>query len=155
MVWALLAMVGVPLWLCALGLTALVFRNRKLRTRHGDIPVRVRRPGKTRWARGHAVWVSDVLAWRGSPAAWNENIFQVMGATVRGADAEERKALHLLGDDPVIATLTTADGSAFAVAAKAEHRSALLGPFLTGSEPVAAESAVEHQCDSGQPHPDR
>ena len=70
MIWALLALVGVPLWLCALGILALVYRNRGLRKRHGDIAVRVQRTGKSRWTRGHAVWVSDVLAWRGSPAAW-------------------------------------------------------------------------------------
>lgn len=87
-------MVGVPLWLCAVGLAALVFRNRRLRTRHGDIPVRVRHPGKTRWARGHTVWVSDVLSWRQSPAAWHESVFHVVGATVRGADPQERKGLH-------------------------------------------------------------
>ena len=73
MVWAFLAWVGVPLWLCALGIFALVYRNRALRRRHGNIPVRVLRPGKTRWTRGHAVWVKDVFAWRGSPAAWNED----------------------------------------------------------------------------------
>ena len=65
MIWALLAFVGVPLWLCALGIFALVYRNRALRSRHGNIPERVLRPGKTHWIRGHAVWVSDVFAWRG------------------------------------------------------------------------------------------
>jgi hypothetical protein len=49
MIWALLALVGVPLWLCALGILALVYRNRGLRKRHGDITVRVQRtcPGQT------------------------------------------------------------------------------------------------------------
>ncbi|MGZ6057126.1 MAG: hypothetical protein ACXWOV_16330, partial [Isosphaeraceae bacterium] len=51
---------GVPLWLCALGIFVILFNNRKLRKRHGDMPVRVRRTGKERWVRGHAVWVSDV-----------------------------------------------------------------------------------------------
>ena len=36
MIWALLAFVGVPLWLCALGIFALVYRNRALRSRHGN-----------------------------------------------------------------------------------------------------------------------
>ena len=79
MIWAILALLGVPLWLCAAGITIIVFRNRGLRKRHGDIPVRVKRPGKTRWTRGHwtrghGLWVSDVFAWRGSPAAWSEDI---------------------------------------------------------------------------------
>src|SRR5512132_4168566 len=77
MIWAILALLGVPLWLCAIGIFALVFRNRTLRRRHGNLPVRVRRPGKTRWTRGHAIWISDVFAWRGSPAAWSEDLLHV------------------------------------------------------------------------------
>ena len=61
MVWAILALLGVPLWLCAAGIIITVLRNRGLRQRHGDIPVRVKRAGKTRWTRGHAIWVSDVF----------------------------------------------------------------------------------------------
>ena len=44
MIWAILVLVGVPIWLCALGITALVFRARALRKRPGNIPVRVLRP---------------------------------------------------------------------------------------------------------------
>ena len=28
MIWAILALLGVPLWLCAAGITVIVFRNR-------------------------------------------------------------------------------------------------------------------------------
>ena len=131
MIWALLALVGVPLWLCALGILALVYRNRGLRRRHGDIAVRVQRTGKTRWTRGHAVWVSDVFAWRGSPAAWREDLVHVVGASACSATPEERKKLHRLGDGPVVATLTTSQGDVLRVAASAEHRSALSGPFAS------------------------
>ena len=72
MVWAILALLGVPLWVCAAGITVMVLRNRGLRKRPGDIPARAKWPGKTRWTRGHGIWVSDVFAWRGSPAAWSE-----------------------------------------------------------------------------------
>ena len=129
MIWALLALLGVPLWLCALGILALVLRNRGLRKRHGDIPVRVQRPGKTRWTRGHAVWVSDVFAWRGSPAAWREDLVRVVSASADSATPQERKALHRLGEGPVVATLTTDDDDVLRVAASAEHRSAMSGPF--------------------------
>src|SRR6266542_7103772 len=127
MIWAILALLGVPLWLCAIGIFLLLFNNRKLRKREGDIPVRVRRPGKKRWTRGHAIWVSDVFAWRGSPAAWNEDLLQVSGAMLRAADAEERKKLHRLGDDPGVATLVLADGRSLEVAAASGRSSALLG----------------------------
>ena len=129
MIWALLVLLGVPLWLCALGILALVYRNRSLRKRHSDIPVRVQRTGKTRWTRGHAIWVSNVFAWRGSPAAWREDLVRVAGASVRSATPEERKALHRLGDEPVVATLTTGQDEVLHVAASAEHVSALSGPF--------------------------
>ena len=131
MIWVLLALLGVPLWLCALGILALVYRNRSLRKRYGDIPVRVQRPGKTRWTRGHAVWVSDVFAWRGSPAAWREDLVRVVGASARSVTPEERKALHRLGDEPVVATLTTGQDDVLRVAASAGYRSALSGPFAS------------------------
>ena len=88
MIWALLVFLGVPLWLCALGLFTVIYRNRALLQRRGNIPVRVRRSGKTRWARGHAVWISDVFAWRGSPAAWTEGLVQVLTASVAAAEPE-------------------------------------------------------------------
>lgn len=136
MIWAIFAWLGVPLWLCALGILVIVLNNRKLRKRYGDIPVRVRRPGKKRWTRGHAIWVSDVFAWRSSPAAWNEDLLQVTGVALRAPDPEERKKLHRLGDDPAIATLAIVEGGAFEVAAGPDMRSALLGPFPTMTEPA-------------------
>jgi hypothetical protein len=131
MIWAALALLGVPLWLCAAGILALVYRNKSLRERHGDIPVRVLRPGKTRWTRGHAVWVSDVFAWRGSPAAWSEDLLQVTAASIGSLEPAERKKLHRLGEDPAVATLTPDVGEPVRVAVASEHRAALLGPYAT------------------------
>lgn len=132
-IWALLAFVGVPLWLCALGIFALVYRNRGLRKRHGDIPARLLRPGRSRWTRGHAIWVSDVLAWRSSPAAWNEYLEQVVEASVRDASAAEKKALRGLGDEPVVGTMANSDGAVLLVATTRDNASELLGPFAVGS----------------------
>ena len=134
MIWAILAALGVPLWLCAIGIFMLLFNNRRLRKRYGDVPVRVRRPGKKRWTRGHAIWVSDVFAWRGSPAAWNEELLWVSVATPRAAAPEERKKLQRLGDELAIATLAAADGEIVEVAAAPEQASALLGPFARATE---------------------
>jgi hypothetical protein len=133
-IWAVLAAIGVPLWLCAIGIGMLLFNNRRLRKRYGDVPVRVRRPGKKRWTRGHGIWVSDVFAWRGSPAAWSEELLWVRDATARAADPEERKKLHRLGDEPAIATFVAADGETVEVAAAPEQASALLGPFAHPTE---------------------
>ena len=136
MIWAILALLGVPLWLCALGILTVVVQNRQLRKRHGDIPVRVHRPGKKRWARSHAIWVSDVFAWRGSPAAWREDLVQVTHATLRAADAGEQKKLHRLGEDPAVATLTLAGGETLKVASRSEQGTALLGPFTAITQKV-------------------
>ena len=140
MIWAILALLGVPLWLCALGILTVVVQNRKLRTRHGDLPVRVHRPGKKRWSRGHAIWVSDVFGWRGSPAAWREDLVQVTRATLRASDAEEQKKLHRLGENPAVATLTLAGGETLKVASRREQGAALLGPFTTITTATGEES---------------
>ncbi len=129
MIWALLALLGVPLWLCAVGIFALVYRNRSLRMRPGNNPVRVLKPGKSRWTRGHAIWVSDVFAWRGSPAAWSEGLEAIVDATLENPTPEDQKRLHRLGEHPCVARLTTAEGTVMRVAAKADRSRELLGPF--------------------------
>ncbi len=129
MIWAILVFLGVPVWLCALGILTLVFRGRRLRTRHGNVPVRVLRPGHTRWTRGNALWVSDVFAWRGSPAAWAEDLVQVVGGHGRAATPAEARTLRRLAANPVVVELTGADAKTLTVAAADTDRMALLGPF--------------------------
>lgn len=135
MIWIILGLLGVPLWLCALGILALILGNRKLRKRPGNIPVRVQLPGKTRWRRGNAIWVSDVFAFRTSPASWTEALVQVTCAAARPASTEERSKLRRLADDPAIASLEVVGGASLEVAVKPENHAALLGPFST---PVGA-----------------
>lgn len=129
MIWAVLVLLGVPLWLCALGILTLVLRSRRLRARHGNIPVRVRRPGHTRWTRGNALWVSDVFAWRGSPAAWAEDLVQVVGVHRRTATPPEAKTLRRLAAEPVVVELAGSDGETLTVAASDIDLTVLLGPF--------------------------
>jgi len=145
MIWAILIFLGIPLWFCAMGILLLVRNNSSLRKRPGNVPVRVKRPGKSRWVPGHAVWIHDVLAFRASPAAWKELLVWVTGAGVREPTAEEGKKLHRLGDGKVIATLRIVDGGTIEIAARAEDRVALLGPFADRdagpSEHEVADSA--------------
>jgi hypothetical protein len=134
MIWVILAAVGVPLWLCAMGIYAVVFRNRSLRRREGDLPVRFRaQPGK-RWHRGHAIWVHDVLAFRGSPAAWKEKLAWSVVVSTRVATPEETKGLrglHRLGTAPLIARLQAVGGEPYELAVHAEHGAHLLGGHAT------------------------
>jgi len=130
MVWAILLLVGVPLWLCAAAIGVLVLRNRSLRKRAGNVPARLRAaPGK-RWTRGHGLWVHDVWAFRGSPAAWSEKLVWVSDVTIRRATADEAEKLRGLGENPTVAVLAY-DGGTMEVAASAEHRARLIGPFVS------------------------
>jgi hypothetical protein len=128
-IWAILIFLGIPLWFCALGILMLYRNNSSLRKRPGNVPVRVKPPGKTRWIPGHAVWVHDVLAFRASPAAWKELLVWVTGAVARETTTEEAKKLHRLGDDKIVAVLSSAGIGTIEIAARAEHRDALLGPY--------------------------
>jgi hypothetical protein len=114
----------------------LVFRNRALRKRPGNVAARLLRPGKKRWVAGHGIWVNDVFAFRGSPAAWTEVLLPVTAASARSASAGEQKKLHRLGDDSVVAMLEVGSGDGrFDVAARPGDRALLLGPFDPGRAP--------------------
>jgi hypothetical protein len=82
-----------------------------------------------RWRPGHAIWIHDVFVFRGSPAAWDESLLWVTDLDVHEADAEQRQTLRRVGDGPVVATMTIDDGATIEIAARAEHRDRLLGPF--------------------------
>ena len=128
MIWAILASLGVPLWLCAIGILVLVFRNRGLRKRAADIPMRLRLDAKGRWHRGHGLWVHDVLGFRGSPAAWKEALLWAAGGTSRELTAEEAHKFRRL-EQPVAVAFTAADGPAFEAVTTRQHLPLLLGPF--------------------------
>ena len=132
MIWVILAAVGVPLWLCTLAILTLVLRNRALRKRTGNMPVRVLRPGKKRWVRGHGVWIHDVFAFRGSPAAWKEELIWVSEVSLRAPSPEERDGWRQLGDDPVVAVLKPAEAvdDTIEVAVRGQHRDLIGGPFM-------------------------
>ncbi len=141
-IWVLILVVGIPLWLIAVGITTLLIRNRALRNRPGNVPVRLRPPGSKRWHTGHAVWVHDVLAFRGSPALWKEVLVWAAGASSRPATAEEKRTLHRVGDDPVVVTLALQPQGVLQVAARSEHSATLLAPFadrIPAPRPVAVK----------------
>lgn len=80
-----------------------------------------------------------MFAWRGSPAAWTEGLLQVLTVSVAPAEPEERKHLHGLGEDPLIATMTIATMSSeepatLKVAVASRDRDAVRGPFHSTPE---------------------
>jgi len=126
-IWAVLALLGVPLWLCALAIGVTIMRNRSLRKRVGDVPVRARLAGKKRWTRGHGAWVHDVFAFRASPAVWQEHLLWVSSATVVPANATDQKKLRRLGSGFVIARFHPPNGEPAEFATSAAHSTALMG----------------------------
>jgi hypothetical protein len=127
MIWAVLIALGVPLWLCAAGIITFIARNRALRHRPGNIPCRLRTAPDKRWIRGHGVWVHDVFAFRGSPAAWSERLLWAGDVEWRTPSPDEQKKLHGIGDEPIIATIAGRNGDGTVeVAASHEDASALL-----------------------------
>ena len=140
MIWAILVLVGVPLWLCAIAILVLVLRNRGLRKRALDMPMRLRMDPEGRWHRGHGLWVHDVLAFRGSPAAWKEGLLWVSGVTTRELTPEEAHKFRRL-DQPVVTTFTVADGPTAAAVISRQHLELLLGP---SQRPTADVEPVTH-----------
>ena len=141
MIWVILAVLGVPLWLCAAGLTVLVWRNRAMRHRPGNVKVRRRRPGKSRWTHGHGVWVHDVFAFRGSPAAWAESLVPVRDAVTLSPTPADLKRLHRLDSAPSIARFTDDDGENVDFATASEHALDLLGPLAAAAGTKAPASS--------------
>ena len=133
MVWLAIAIFVAPLLLCVLALLPHARRNRALRARPGKVPVRLLRPGTMRWARGHGVWIHDVFAFRGSPAAWKEELIWVAEIERREPIPEERAGWPRLGDDPVVAVLIPVDAAdpPIEVAVRREHEDLMSGPFMT------------------------
>ena len=129
MIWVILAALGVPLWLVAVGIFALLFQNRALKKRPGNVPVRVRPAGKKRWMKANGLWLSDVFFWRGGLGVWKEGLSQIISASSRPAGTEEQKKLHRVGKNVVIVTMTLAGGGTLDTAGPHESRAALMGPF--------------------------
>jgi hypothetical protein len=127
-IWAILALLGVPLWLIALAIMTIIYRNRSLRGRPNNVSVRMRKaPGK-RWTRGNGVWLHDVFAFRGSPAAWRDSLLWVSAAASKEPEGDDAHKLRRMSH-PILAVFLTQDGDPVQVAADGRDQALLLGPF--------------------------
>ena len=122
---------------------ALLARYHMLRRRAGNIPVRMRRAGNTKWSRGHAVWVHDVFAFRASPAAWYESLSWVAAVDQRAPTPEERRRLHRLGEDMAVGTFRLNDGVSVDVAARREYGPTLFGNIAKSCDVATSPDVIE------------
>ena len=85
-----------------------------------------------KWKRGSGRWIHDVLVWSKAPFLFRDQPV----AIDRRLDEQSVHAgeVKKLGDDPVVIEFASGDAR-IDVAAKAEHRSLVTGPFATSSRP--------------------
>ena len=88
-----------------------------------------------------------MFAWRGSTAAWSEDIFQVTGVRLRSPDEDERHKLRRLGEGVQIATLCSVDGEPLEVATWPEDHTALVTPFLATDLTHSTETAITDRAE--------
>jgi hypothetical protein len=126
MIWAVLALLGIPLWLSAVGILDLVFRDRGRRRRAADIPMLPHLAVKGRWHRGHGLWVQ---CWA-SAAAPRPGTRRCCGrpAGPRALTSDEAHKFRRL-ERPVAATFAAVDGPAFEAVTARQQLPLLLGPF--------------------------
>jgi len=76
----------------------------------------------------HGLWIHDVLAFRGSPAAWNEALLWAASGTTRELTSKEAHNFRRL-DQPIAATFTAADGPGFEAVTTRQHLPQMLDAF--------------------------
>lgn len=141
---ALLALLGVNLLALVVLLAFVVTRKRWVTRQQGAFRGVARSVSgeahglHSKWRRGYGRWVRDVLVWtRGPFYFWNELL------PVDGRD-EERAAepgeVKRLGDQAQVVRLASG-AAAVEVAARAEDRDLLVGPFNGSVDTVAVPSS--------------
>jgi hypothetical protein len=124
-IWATLALLGIPIWLIAIVLIA-AFRNRNKVLSNPDIFAYKLKAGDG-WQRkkGYARWVSDVLIYHAGTALIRTDAFQIGTTRVHGETVPPVKGL---GEDPVSIEVTYANGKTATIAVTAQELYVAIGP---------------------------
>ena len=129
---AVLAVLGIDLIVIAAFLLLLLGRRRWLKRQPGEFAGAVRVSGgavdglKPKWKRGSGRWVRDVFVWSKGPLMFTNELVPV--DRVLGEQPADAADVKRLGDKPVVIELAS-EGATIEVAAKAEHRALVIGPF--------------------------
>lgn len=126
MIWALLALLGIPLWFIAVALLT-VIRNRRQVRSSPDVFAYVAGTD-TGWSRrpGYARWVSDVLLVHRGPALIRTEARQVTAGVATGRPKDQPRKL---GGSATALEFTFADRSTLRIAVDDPMVPTALGPF--------------------------
>ena len=155
MIWVILALLGIPLWLIAAGLTFTVWHHRDVTKRPGIFACKARASAGEVSALGekfprfssHALWVHRVLIIYSGPSRSRSDPHGVerVKEPLTAADPD---AVKRLGDEPQLLTLRLDDGAVIEVAAAQGDSELLLGPFGEAPPAIARRDAAPR-------HPER
>lgn len=140
MIWALLAILGVPIWLIVGALASVLWSRRKFRQTPGVFACKVRivsgSDGPEKWTRStaYARWVHDVLLVHAGLGLVKYEALPVAGVD---GPAPPAPAVKLKGGDPVSIRLRLDDGSIAEVAGLTSMKDLLSGPFFTPDQQTA------------------
>jgi hypothetical protein len=131
MIWALLAILGVPIWLVVGALAGSLLHRRRFAQRPGVFTCRVWTDAG-RWGRTtrHALWIHDVLLMAGGLARVRIEALGIAGLVEGPHDCDAR----FRGSESSVAiTVRTDDGAQVQVAAPRSAAGLLQGPFTEGA----------------------
>jgi hypothetical protein len=124
-IWATLALLGIPIWLIAIVLIA-AFRNRNTVRANPDVfEYNLKKGDGWNRKKGYARWVSDVLIYHAGIALIRTDAFKIN--TVRILDTTDLPSKGL-GDNPIGLEVTYAGGEMATFAVSARNLEAALGP---------------------------
>jgi hypothetical protein len=133
---ALLALIGVDLWLILVLAVATIHRRRTVTGRRGAFKGKLRvaegelEGFSPKWTSGYGQWARDVLVWNPTPFMVRTATIPVDGTDTGGIHAASVKGL---GRQPVVIPLLAEHRVRLELAAADEDRELVLGPFAQTS----------------------
>jgi hypothetical protein len=135
---ALLAVLGVNLWVILVLLAVLLSRRRwvsrqpgafkgAIRVVEGDVPGL-----RPKWRRGYGRWVRDILIWTKPPFLFRNQLILADAPVGEARDARPGE-VRRLGKHPCVVRLATEGGTRIEVAAVPDAQERVLGPFAANA----------------------
>jgi hypothetical protein len=137
MLWALLAILGVPIWLVVGGLSLALWNRHKVKQQPGVFPIKLRVDSGSvhgfdeKWKpmTFYALWVHDVLV-----VQKGLGLMRAYPLPVAAAEGEPDDVLHLEGQ-PYLLNFRLDDGAVIQMAAEGAARSLAQAPFDADAAP--------------------